>query len=184
MHALRPRMSAEDSAHVRPEATVEKARRGLAAARAEYIPEIGVFALHAYQSGIPFLPTNNVAVGARMSWELFDGGKRKAQVGERRSQVEQAEENLRRVRNRVRLDVEKGSRKVERLEDLVRVAERAVIVRKEARRIAADAVELGAATSLALKQAEAGLADADAQLLEARIGLRLAQAEVERAVGR
>jgi multidrug efflux pump subunit AcrB/outer membrane protein TolC len=165
-------------------AAVEKARRGLTAARAAYIPEIGIFATHAYQSGVPFLPSNNAAVGARMNWDVFEWGKRKAEVGERQAQLEQAEENLRRLRSRVRIDVEKGRRKIERLEDLVRVAERAVEVRREARRIAADHAELGVSTALALRQAEAGLASAEAQLLEARIGLRLAHAELERTLGR
>lgn len=165
-------------------ATVEKARRGVAAARADYIPEIGLFASHAYQSGVPFLPSNNAALGARMSWEVFEFGKRKAQVGERQAQLEQAEENLRRLRSRVRVEVEKGRRKIERLEDLVRVAERAVEVRREARRIAADHAELGVATALASRQAEAALASAEAQLLEARVGLRLAHAELERTLGR
>ncbi len=166
------------------EATVEKARRGLTAARAEYIPEIGLFGMHTFQSGVPFLPTNNFVVGARMTYDLFEFGKRKAQVSERQAQVEQAEENLRRMKARVRIEVEKARRKVERMEDLVVVASRAAEVRREARRIAADHAELGTATGLSAKQAEAALAEAETSLLEAQIGLRLAHAELERSLGR
>lgn len=165
-------------------ALLEKARRGVAAARAEFIPDIGLFATHTYQNGVPFLPTQNAAVGARMSWSIFDGGKRAAVVGERRTLLEQAEVNEARLRNRVAIDVEKARRKVERLRDLVQVAERAAEARREASRIGTDQVELGLKTGLTQRQAEAERAAAESQLLEARLGLRLAQAELDRLAGR
>jgi multidrug efflux pump subunit AcrB/outer membrane protein TolC len=166
------------------EATVSKARHGVAAARAEYLPEISAFFTYAFQNGVPLLPSNNAAVGGKMSFNLFDWGKRAAVVGERQALLGQAEENLRRLQNRVRIEVEKGRRKVERMVDLNRVAERAVAVRREARRIYGDQVELGVATAVALRQAEAALAESESQLLEAQLGLRLAVAELGRTVGR
>ncbi|WP_321470448.1 efflux RND transporter permease subunit [uncultured Paludibaculum sp.] len=164
--------------------TVVKARHAVAAARAEFIPDISFVTMHTFQSGVPFLPSNNAAVGARMSWNLFDGGKRAAVVGERQTLLQQAEVNATRLRNRVAIDVEKARRKVERLQDMVRVAEKAVAVRREARRIGGDQVELGLATALAATQADAALAEAESQLMEARLGLRLAVAELERTIGR
>ena len=164
--------------------TVVKASHGVGAARAEFLPEIGIFGSYAFQSGVPFLPGNNGMFGAKMTWNLFDGGKRAAVVSERQFQMEQAEENLRRLRNRVSIDVEKARRKVERIQDLVRVAERAVAVRREAQRIGADHAELGLTTALARKQADAALAEAESQQLEAQLGLRLVQAELARTLGR
>jgi len=181
--ALVPRALAQNPEVKAAEAAVEKARRGVRAAQAEFIPDIALFATHAQQRGVPFLPSSNAAVGARMSWDIFDGGRKRAQVGERRAQLEQAEENLRRVRHRVQIDVEKARRKVERFEDLVRVAERALEARREALRIAADAVETGVAPPLKLAEAQAAAAEAEALLEEARTGLRLACAELDRALG-
>ncbi|MGJ5817757.1 efflux RND transporter permease subunit [Paludibaculum fermentans] len=166
------------------EETVTKARHAVAAAKAEFIPDISLFGMHTYQNGVPFLPTNNAAVGARMSWNIFDGGKRSAVVGERQSLLEQAEVNAARLKNRIAIDVEKARRKVERLRDLVQVAEKAVAVRREARRIGGDQVELGLTTVLAAKQADAALAEAESQLMETRLGLRLAVAELDRTLGR
>ncbi|MGC8761892.1 MAG: efflux RND transporter permease subunit, partial [Bryobacteraceae bacterium] len=165
------------------EAAVEKARRAVRAAQAEFIPDIALFATHAQQRGVPFLPSSNAAVGARMSWDVFDGGRKRAQVGERRAQLEQAEENLRRVRRRVQIEIEKARRKVERFADLTRVAERALQARREALRIAADAVETGVAPPVKLAEARAAAAEAEAMAEEARTGLRLAWAELERALG-
>jgi len=165
------------------EAAVEKARRAVRAAQAEFIPDIALFATHAQQRGVPFLPSSNAAIGARMSWDVFDGGRKRAQAGERRAQLEQAEENLRRVRRRVQIEVEKARRKVERFEDLTRVAERVLQARREALRIAADAVETGVAPPSKLAEARASAAEAEAMAEEARAGLRLAWAELERALG-
>src|SRR4030095_8111923 len=78
---------------------LEKAHAALGAARAEYIPEVGAFAQHVYQNGAPFLSRNNGVFGVRVTWTLFEFGKRRGQVLERRAEVAQAEENLARLRN-------------------------------------------------------------------------------------
>lgn len=165
------------------EAAVEKARRAVRAAQAEFIPDISLVATHAQQRGVPFLPSSNAAFGARLSWDVFDGGKKRALVGERRAQLEQAEHNLVRVRRRVQIDVEKARRKIERLQDLARAAERALEARREALRIVSDAVETGVAPPEKLAEAQAAAAEAEAALEEVRTGLRLARAELERTLG-
>jgi outer membrane protein TolC len=163
--------------------TVEKARQGLKAARAEHIPDLTFFTQHIYQNGVPFLPRNNATVGARLTVNLFDGGRRAAAAGERQAQLEQAEENLRRLKNRLALDIGKIHRKAERLAGLRAVAEKALELRLEARRIVADQVEAGLATAAALKRAEAAAAQAEAQRFEAEAALRIALAELARAAG-
>jgi multidrug efflux pump subunit AcrB/outer membrane protein TolC len=166
------------------EATVRRARAGVTAARADYLPEISIFAMHAYQNSLPFLPTNAGTVGAKMTFNIFDWGKRAAHIGERQAQLAQAEENLHRVRDRVRITVAQTRRKVERLSDLMKAADRAADARREAARIGADHAELGTTTTLTSLQAQAALAEADARAFEARSGLRLALAELERTLGR
>ena len=96
---------------------LEKAHAAVRAARAEYIPELSAFAQHVYQDGAPFLSSaNNGVFGVHMTWTLFEFGKRRGQVMERTAEVAQAEENLARLRNRVRIDVEKAVRKLNRAE--------------------------------------------------------------------
>jgi outer membrane protein TolC len=91
---------------------LKKARAGLSAARAEYIPEVGAFAQYVYQNGVPPLSENDGVAGLRMNWMLAEFGKRSGQVHERRAQVAEAEENLQQVENRVRVDIEKDVRKL------------------------------------------------------------------------
>lgn len=162
---------------------VEKARRGVVAARADYIPEIGAFGQHVWQSGVPLLARNNGIVGLKMSWNVVDWGKRRGVVDERRALLDQAEENLRRVKNRLQVDVEKAYRKLERSREMTAVAREALELRRESARLAADQLDVGVVTASKAREAEAALAKAEADLLAAGLGARLARAELDRAAG-
>ncbi len=165
------------------EQTVKKARAGLSAAHAEYIPEVGAFAQYVHQDGVPLLTENNSVLGVRMSWTLLEFGKRSGQVHERKAQVAEAEENLRHVENRVRVDIEKEVRKVRRAETGLEAARESVAARTEMRRITANQVEANTANASALKEAEGQLAEAEAILFQAEAERSIARAELERTVG-
>jgi multidrug efflux pump subunit AcrB len=166
------------------EEMLKKARAGLSAAHAEYIPEIGAFAQYVHQDGVPLLTENNGLAGFKMNWTLLEFGKRSGQVHERRAQVAEAEENLRQVENRVRMDIEKEVRKVRRAETGLEAARESVAARAEMRRITANQVEAGTANPSALKEAEGQLAEAEAGLFQAEMERSTARAELERTVGR
>jgi multidrug efflux pump subunit AcrB/outer membrane protein TolC len=166
------------------EETLKKARAGLSAAHAEYIPEIGAFAQYVHQDGVPLLTENNGLVGFKMNWTLLEFGKRSGQVHERRAQVAEAEENLRQVENRARMDIEKEVRKVRRAETGLEAARESVAARTEMRRITANQVEASTANPSTLKEAEGQLAEAEAGLFQAEMERSTARAELERTVGR
>ncbi len=165
------------------EEMLKKAHAGLNAARAEYIPEIGAFAQYVHQDGVPLLTENNSVAGVKMSWTIAEFGKRRGQVKERHAQVEEAEENLRSVRNCVRMEIEKEVRKVRRTESGVEAARESVEARKEMRRITANQVEAKTVNPSALKEAEGKLAEAEAGLFQAEAERAIARAELERTVG-
>ncbi|MGD0787506.1 MAG: efflux RND transporter permease subunit [Terracidiphilus sp.] len=166
------------------EETLKKARAGLSAARAEYIPEIGAFAQYVHQDGVPLLTENNGVAGLKMNWTLLEFGKRSGQVHERQAQVSEAEENLGQVENRVRVDIEKEVRKVRRAETGLEAARESVAARAEMRRITANQVEAGTANPSALKEADGQLAEAEAGLFQAEMERSTASAELARTVGR
>ena len=163
---------------------VVKARAGVGAARAEYIPEVGAFAQYAYQSGVPLLPENNGAVGLRMNWTLAEFGKRSGQVHERQAQLAQAEENLHQVEDRVRVDIEKEVRRFRRAETGLEAARESVAARTEMRRITANQLVASTVNVSALKEADAMLAEAEAGRFQAEMEQRTARAELQRTVGR
>jgi multidrug efflux pump subunit AcrB/outer membrane protein TolC len=164
--------------------TLKKARAGLSAAHAEYIPEIGAFAQYVHQDGVPLLTENNGLAGIKMNWTIVEFGKRSGLVHERKAQVDEAEENLRHVQNRVRVEIEKEVRKVRRAETGLESARESVAARAEMRRITVDQVEAKTVNPSALKEAEGQLAEAEALLFQAEAGRATARAELERTVGR
>lgn len=165
------------------ELNLERARRGVAAAKADRIPEIGLFAQHIYQNGVPFLASNNGVAGLRLNYSVFDWGKKGAVVREREALLAQAEEERRRVSRRVAIDVEKAYRKVKRVSGLATLAREALAVRREALRIAADQVELGLCGQAAYEEARAAAAAAEADLAAAEYQVHAALADLDRLAG-
>jgi outer membrane protein TolC len=162
---------------------LEKARAAVRAARAEYIPEIGAFASHAYQNGAPFLSRNNGAVGLRLTWTMFEFGKRRGEVSARAAEVAQAEQNLERLRNRIRIDVEKAVRKLNRTETGVLSAKELLATTTEVHRVTGDQVEADTANRSALLEAQSTFLSAQADLLRAEFDRGVAAADLARLVG-
>ena len=166
-----------------PLLTKGKARAAVRAARAEYIPEVGAFAQHIYQNGAPFLSRNNGAFGVHMTWTMLEFGKRRGQVSERSAEIAQAEENLARLKNRVRIDVEKAARKLNRAETGVNSATELVAATTEARRVSSDQAEIGTANRSIFLDSEASMLSAQAELLRAEYDRSVAAADLTRLTG-
>jgi outer membrane protein TolC len=162
---------------------VVKARAGLAAAKDAYIPDITGLARYSYQSGIPFLVHNFGTFGASLTYDLFDGGRRNAEINDSRTLLAEAELNLTKVEDEVTVQVESAYDKVEQLQDLVGVAEETLKVRTEAARLEDRQFEQNAALASARAEAHAKSISARASSLEANLGLSLAQGELKRTLG-
>ena len=102
---------------------------------------------------------------------------------ERSAELSQAEDNLARLKNRVRMDVEKAVRKLNRAETGVESAKRLVTATTEARRISSDQAEIGTANRSVLLESEASMLTAEADLLRAEYDRSVAAAELARLTG-
>jgi outer membrane protein TolC len=162
---------------------IEKARAGVIAARAEYIPEVGAFAQYIHENGAPFVSPNTGVVGLNLKWTVFELGKRRGQVSERRAEVAQAEENLAQVRRRVQVDAEKAVRKLKRAETALDSARQLLASATEARRVTSDHVEAGTANQSALLDSEAAISGAQADVLRAEYDRSVAAADLARVTG-
>jgi outer membrane protein TolC len=165
------------------EQAVAKAKAGLAAAKDAYIPDITGLARYSYQSGIPFLVHNFGTFGFSFSYDLFDGGKRNAEIKDSRTLLSQAQLNLAKVEDEVAVQVEKAYDKVEQMQDMVGVAEEALKARTEASRLTDRQFEQDAALASARAEAHAKEISARASSLQASLGLSLAQGELKRTMG-
>jgi outer membrane protein TolC len=178
------RIAREQSPEVRAaQQAVQKAQAELAASKDAYIPELSGFARYSYQSGIPFLVHNFGTFGILFEYELFDGGRRKAQVSESHTALSKAELNLAKAEDEVAVQVELAYDKVEQMQSSVAVAEEVLQARTEAARIADRQLEQNEILASAQSEAAAKTTSAKASLLEAKLGLSLAQGELQRAMG-
>jgi outer membrane protein TolC len=164
-------------------AIVNKASHGVNAARADYIPMIGLIGGHLYQTSVPFFPRNLLAVGVSGSWTLFDWGARGKQVGQRKAQLGQAEQNLEMVRRRVRGEVEAAHRKRARAAEMLDLAEQARSLRTEVARLKIVQASVGYGVDAEAHEASADRLEAEMDLLKARLGYMIAQAELDRTTG-
>jgi outer membrane protein TolC len=178
------RTAREKSPEIRAaQQAVEKAKAGLAATKDKYIPDLNAFARYSYQSGIPFLVHNFGTFGVTFAYELFDGGRRNAEISESRTMLSKAELNLANVEEEVTVQVETAYDKVEQMQSLVTVAEEELKTTEEAARLADRQFEQKEVLASVHAEAAAKTSSAKASLLEANLGLSLAQGELKRVMG-
>jgi outer membrane protein TolC len=163
--------------------SLEKSRHAVRAARYEYIPDVTIFAKHGYQDGAPFVEKNVGIFGAELTWNIFDWGKRKGEIGQRVAQQSQAKENLARIDKRIGIEIDKVYRKLERSKQMVDVAREALSLSKESARLSENGIKAGTVTTAKHAEAVAALRKAEMDELQASLEYRLAGAELERIRG-
>ncbi len=166
------------------EEAVRKSEASVTAAKSAYIPDITAYARHSYQDGVAFLARNFGTFGIHLDWDVFDFGKRRAAVRERETELAEAEENLRRLKDEIAVGIEKSYNKLQRTRHMVQVADEVVKLRQEGERLAKNQFAQGAVLVSDRSQATAAAYKAQADWLQANLGYLLAWAELEQAVGR
>jgi outer membrane protein TolC len=164
-------------------AEVDKTSAAVRLAKRQYIPDLEAFARYSYQENVPFLARNFGSFGLHFGYDLFDGGKRRAAIGEHSAQLSQAEENLARIKEEIELRVQTAYNKLERTREMVKVSEELLALRTESRRLSAQQFQEGAAL---LSQADAAAAhelDAKTLLLESQLEYIQARDEMIEAMG-
>jgi len=165
------------------EETVRKASAGVGAARTKYIPDVTAFARYSYQNGVPFLVHNFGTVGLSMSYDVFDFGKRRAEVRQGEVQLREAEENLQRLKDEVAVQVQQTYNKLQRTKKMVEVAQEVVDLRTESERLASNQFRQGVVLVSERRKAGAEAYKAQADLLQANLAYLEARAELDRTIG-
>ena len=164
-------------------AEVEKASAGVRVAKREYIPDIEAFARYSYQENVPFLARNFGTFGVHFGYDLFDGGKKRATLRERNSQLEQAKENLARISDEVEVRVQTAYNKMERTQQMVLVSRELLATRHEARRVSAQQLQQGTYLRSQADAAAAQELEAQTALLQSQLQYAQAQDELTDAIG-
>jgi multidrug efflux pump subunit AcrB/outer membrane protein TolC len=162
---------------------LEKSRHAVRAAKYEYIPDVTLFAKHGYQDGAAFLEKNIGVFGVELTWNIFDWGKRKGEVGQRVAQQSQAEENLARIDKRIGIEIDKVYRKLERSKKMMDVAGEALSLCRENARLSENRLKAETVTAATHAETVAALKKAEMEALQASLEYRLAQAEIYKTIG-
>ncbi|MGE5099540.1 MAG: TolC family protein, partial [Deltaproteobacteria bacterium] len=112
-----------------------------------------------------------------------DWGKRGSLSSERNAQQDAATIGLELARDRVSVDVERAYRSAVRAERGAEVAHAALTAHRATLTIARDRAARGLTGAAALAAAEAEVAESEAQALAADLQIRIARAELTRAIG-
>lgn len=164
-------------------AEVEKASAGVRVAKRQYMPSLDVFARYSYQNNVPFLARNFGTFGVHFGYELFDGGKRNAEIGERKSQLAQAEENLARMKDEIELRIQTVYNKRERTREMLKVSEELLTLRTEVHRVAVQQLQEGTAVPSQVNGAAAQELYAKTALLQSQLDFLEAEDEMLEAEG-
>ncbi|HEX8072258.1 MAG TPA: TolC family protein [Pyrinomonadaceae bacterium] len=164
--------------------TVEQATLARRIKKSEYIPDVSVgFVYLTPRNYGAAVPKNFANIGVSVSWEFFDWGRKKHQLAEKASAVEQAKNGLKETEDQVLLDVGDKLRKLQLSGQALQVAKLAEASAKENLRVSTGRYKLQAVLLSDVLQSQASLAEATHQYQRALLAFWTAKAEFEKALG-
>jgi outer membrane protein len=162
----------------------ERARNGSGMARAEFLPKLDLFSswetdnqTFAARGG------NNWAMGATLSFNIFDGGANRARLAQSKAFERRAEALKSQMASAVRLQVREAYLNLETARQSVDVSRGAVAQSEESLRILQNRYEAGLATITDLLRAESDRARTHQDYLNAIFDYRMSDAALELATG-
>lgn len=180
------------------ESTALEQRRDLAAARtqvelaqgqrrgvgARYLPSLVATGNYNLSNAGGFTGQNDSwSLGLGLSWTLFDGGLREAELTEASERIAEAKATLRGAEEQVRDEVRRARLDLESAEANRVKAEEQVTVARESAQLARSNFEAGVATYIEVSNANANLAGAELSAVAESLNVRLARLALARAAG-
>ena len=166
-------------------AEVEKTEAAVRFSKTDmWVPDTDVFARYSYTDKVPFLARNFGTFGIHFSYDLFDSGRKKADLRERQAQMSQAKENLAKLTDEVELEVETAYNKLERTREMLKVSAEVLALRSESNRVLQQEVLRGAALNSQGDATSAQEYDAKALFLQSQLDYLQAHDELLDAIGK
>jgi outer membrane protein TolC len=170
-------------------ASIQQAQYGKTAARSRYYPRISAFAEY-YREGEDFAAENNpyannenAAIGVRVDWNLFEGGKTRASELEWEYRIRGIEQRRDDLLQKIRLQVENAFEQLKVAKANIDTTRVAVQQAEENDRITTLQYKEQVAIFLEILNAQVFLAQTRADFYQAIYGYEIAKAELERAIG-
>jgi outer membrane protein TolC len=172
------------------EQRIQAGEEQLAAARAGTMPTIAIVSGFDYARPNPrIFPRadrweDSWDAGVNLSWNLWDGGRTRAEVAQAGSNVTAARRRLDEFDSVVALEVRQRQLEIDSGRAAVTAAGDAVRAAAEARRVVAERYQAGVATQTEVLDADFALLQAELDRTRAQAGVRLAEARLARSLGR
>ena len=122
------------------------------------------------------------SIGARVRWNLFDGGSALAVAQQQEANISIAETKFTDIRNQIRLQVEKAYKSLQANAKNIQTAELALKQAQESLEIARLRLTAGVGTQLDVSTAETDLTKADSNRIRAILNYNRALASLQRAI--
>lgn len=190
LHQLYSAAEEKRPEYLAAKASMQQAEYSKTAARSRYYPRLSAFAQF-YREGEdfitadknPFANNENAAVGVRMDWNLFEGGKTRASELEWEYRIRSIEKRRDDLLQKIRLQVENSFEQIRVAKANIETARVAVAQAEENDRITTLQYKEQVAIFLEVLNAQVFLAQTRADFYQALYGYEIAKAELERAVG-
>lgn len=164
--------------------SVEQAKLARRIKKSEYIPDVSAGFAYLTPRNFPAaVPKEFVNVGVVVSWEFFDWGRKRHQLAEIDSTIEQAKNGLKEAEDQVLVDVGDKLRKLQLTGQALRVAKLAEDSAKENLRVSTGQYKYQAVLLSDVLKSQASLAEATNEYQRALSTFWTAKAEFEKALG-
>ena len=167
-------------------AETDAANARLAAARANLYPSIDLSSSTTrtrIEGGGAIADTTQRQNGFGLEWLLLDNGQRELRIRQSSRTAEATRQSTRETLRRVLFQTARAYYEVLRRKELLQVADAAVRRAETLLEVAKAQAEVGTAPQKDVLQAEADLANARVQQIQARNALRLAETDLKRLIG-
>lgn len=121
--------------------------------------------------------------GVTLSYELFDGGTRKANIARAKANLASAHIAVQQQEQQISLNVETVYLEIIRLQKILAISERTVNLASEDLRLAEERYRVGKGRLLETLDAQVGFTQASSNLVRTRYDLKIAEASLERLRG-
>jgi outer membrane protein len=176
--ALRQRPEVKEAEYQRESANIAKQL-----ARINTLPLVNVSGSYNRYPSTTRITDKEWALNLIISYPIFDGGRVRTELEQAKLQVEQADLNMKRTFDNIRLQVQQAYSNWQNAKERLSAAQEAVKEASETARLTEEAYKAGAVSLIDVINAQVALAQAETQEIQARYDLLRAVYAVRHAVG-
>jgi TolC family type I secretion outer membrane protein len=176
--ALRQRPEVKEAEYQRESANIVKQL-----ARISTLPIVNISGSYNRYPSTTRITDKEWALNLIVSYPIFDGGRVRAELEQAKLQVEQADLNMKRTFDNIRLQVQQAYSNWQNARERLSAAQEAVKEASETARLTEEAYKAGAVSLIDVINAQVALAQAETQEIQARYDLLRAVYALRHAVG-